>query len=176
MGGIAKGYASTRIAALLREMGIKSAIIDLGGNIQVVGTRGGAPWRIGIRDPRGSLQAPIMVLSALDTAIITSGGYERYKIIDGVRYSHFFDPRTGMPVRNSLLSATLVTPDGSAADALATAFMIMGPEAAMEFLRDKPEFGAVLILKDENTGGIKITATRNLKDKIRSSAAAVEFF
>ena len=175
LGGIAKGYASSKIAELLRGRGIDSALIDLGGNIQVVGTRGGAPWNIGVRDPLHPRQAPIAVLQASDTAIITSGGYERYKIIDGVRYSHFFDPRTGMPVQGDLLSATLVTPDGSAADALATAFMIMGSKGAMDFLREKPELGAILIR--QGTGdSAELLVTRNLKDKIRSSAVSVTFF
>ena len=166
---------SSRIAAFLSEKGIKSAIIDLGGNIQVIGTHEGNPWRIGVRDPLNPRQAPIMVLSATDTAIITSGGYERYKIIDGVRYSHFFDPRTGMPVKNDLLSATLITPDGSAADALATSFMIMGFDESVKFLKDNPQFNAVLIR--EGTGRrLEIFATRSLKDKILKSASDVNFF
>lgn len=175
MGGIAKGYASSRIAAFLSEKGIKSALIDLGGNIQVIGTRGGRPWNIGIRDPLNPRQAPVMAISAADTAIITSGGYERYKIIDGVRYSHFFDPRTGMPVKNDILSATLITPDGSAADALATAFMVMGFDESVKFLKDNPKFNAVLIR--EGTGRrMEIFATLGLKDKIFKSASDVNFF
>ncbi len=175
LGGIAKGYASSRIAEFLKARGVDSALIDLGGNIQVVGTRRGSPWNIGIRDPLHPRQAPVAVLSARDTAIITSGGYERYKVINGVRYSHFFDPRTGMPVQSDLLSATLVTPDGSVADALATAFMIMGSEGAIKFLRDNPELGAVLIRRGTGENA-ELLATRNLKDKIRQSSAEATFF
>ena len=166
LGGIAKGYASLRLARLMRERGVPSALIDLGGNIYVVGSQpGGLPWNIGIRDPKDTRGGAIAVLSVADTAVVTSGTYERFKLIDGVRYSHFFDPATGYPVRNSLLSATLVTPDGTLADALATAFMVMGTERTLEFLKDRPELGAILILDEDE--GVKILATRNLEGRLR---------
>lgn len=164
LGGIAKGYASSRAVELLRERGISSALLDLGGNIQVLGTNHGKPWNIGIRDPRG--RGVALVLSVSDTAVITSGSYERYKIVDGVRYSHLFDPRTGMPVRNGLLSATVVTPDGALADALATAFMVLGREGAAEFLRGHPELGAVLIA-EAGDGGMEVFATEGLRGRLR---------
>ena len=167
LGGIAKGYASLRLANLFRTRGVRSALIDLGGNIYVVGSQpGGLPWNIGIRDPKDTRGGAIAVLSVTDTAVVTSGTYERFKIIDGVRYSHFFDPATGYPVRNPLLSATLVTPDGTLADALATAFMVMGSDRASSFLADRPELGAILILEEDE--GVKILATRNLEGRLRT--------
>ncbi len=183
LGGIAKGYASSRLAHLLRDRGVDSALIDLGGNIYAVGSQpDGSPWNIGIRDPLDARGVPIAILSVRDTAVITSGTYERFKIIDGVRYSHFFNPATGYPVRNTLLSATLVTPDGTLADALATAFMVMGADRTSEFLKGRPDLGAILIL-DEHEGrggrnGLGILATRNLEGRLRTTDASlsVRFF
>lgn len=181
LGGIAKGYASTEIVKLLRERGLSSALVNLGGNVHVLGTNRGAPWNIGIRNPIDEAKDPIaLVLAIGDTerqgmAVVTSGGYERYRIVNGVRYSHFFDPRTGMPVQNDLLSATLVTPDGSLADALATAFMIMGPERSIQFLKTHPELGAVLICRDAK-GGLEILATESLRDQVRRSLVEVRYF
>lgn len=183
LGGIAKGYASLRLADLFREHGIASALLDLGGNIYAVGAQpDGAPWRIGIRNPLESGGAPIAILSAADTAVVTSGTYERFKIIDGVRYSHFFDPTTGYPVRNALLSATVVTPDGTLADALATAFMVMGPERSTKFLKDRPELGAILILNEgedeSDPKGLVVLASRNLEGRLRmrDPSTPLQFF
>ena len=181
LGGIAKGYASTLIVNLLRTRGIASALINLGGNVHVLGTKGGAPWNIGIRNPINETTDPIALVLAVGDperqgiAVVTSGGYERYRIVNGVRYSHFFDPRTGMPVNSDLLSATLVTPDGSMADALATAFMIMGSERAMTFLTAHPELGAVLIRRDASVS-LEILATENLRSMIRRAVAEVRYF
>lgn len=181
LGGIAKGYASTEIVKLLNARGISSALVNLGGNVHILGTKGGAPWNIGIRNPINETTDPIALVLAVGDperrgiAVVTSGGYERYRIVNGVRYSHFFDPRTGMPVQNDILSATLVTPDGSMADALATAFMIMGSERAMTFLAAHPGLGAVLIRRDVS-GGLEILATESLRDQVRRSLVEVRYF
>ncbi|MCR5347527.1 MAG: FAD:protein FMN transferase [Fretibacterium sp.] len=196
LGGIAKGYASTEIVKLLHARGMTSALVNLGGNVHVLGTKGGTPWNIGIRNPlTGDLGAALppelhslaktpvaLVLAAEDPerrglALITSGGYERYRIVNGVRYSHFFDPRTGMPVQNDLLSATVVSPDGAMADALATTFMIMGSERAMEFIQSSahPDLGAVLIRRSPEKG-FEILATENLRGSVRRSLTEVRYF
>lgn len=184
LGGIAKGYASARIAEGLSRRGVPAALIDLGGNVQLLGGRNGSPWNIGIRDPLSDGGGPLLALAVRDTAVITSGAYERYKVIDGVRYSHFFDPRTGHPVRNDMLSATLVTPDGALGDALATSFMIMGSARSMEFLRAHPELGAVLVRR---RGGlaveegltlrdVEVLVTENLRRCVSESRVVVEYF
>lgn len=184
LGGIAKGYASARIAEGLSQRGVPAALIDLGGNVQLLGDRNGSPWNIGIRDPLSDGGGPLLALAVRDTAVITSGAYERYKVIDGVRYSHFFDPRTGHPVRNDMLSATLVTPDGALGDALATSFMIMGSARSMEFLRAHPELGAVLVRR---RGGlaveegltlrdVEVLVTENLRRCVSESRAVVQYF
>ena len=95
LGGIAKGYASKKIADLFKEKGVTSGLIDLGGNIYTVGKKpDGSDWKIGIRNPLDPYGSPILALSANDSAVITSGGYERFKVVDGKRYTHFFDPKT----------------------------------------------------------------------------------
>ena len=177
LGGIAKGYASWRIAQLFTERGISSALIDLGGNIYALGSQPkGGPWNIGIRNPADPTSGPIAVLETKDASVITSGSYERYRIIDGKRYSHLFDPSTGYPVDNEMQSATIVSPNAALADALATAFMVMGPKRAADFMEKQmkkdPTFGAVLILKDprQESGAaehLSLIATSNLKDRLK---------
>lgn len=184
LSGIAKGYASARIAEGLSRRGVPAALIDLGGNVQLLGDRNGSPWNIGIRDPLSDGGGPLLALAVRDTAVITSGAYERYKVIDGVRYSHFFDPRTGRPVRNDMLSATLVTPDGALGDALATSFMIMGSARSMEFLRAHLELGAVLVRRRDGLAveegltlrDVEVLVTENLRRCVRESRAAVQYF
>ncbi len=162
LSGIAKGYASKKIADMFIKLGIKRASIDLGGNIQVIGDN----FNIGIRDPRyekgKNKSGVITAVKAANTAVITSGAYERYKIIDGVKYSHFFNPVDGMPVENAMLSATVITPDGALADALATAFMIMGRDKALEFLDKSPSGG-----EDENLKDIKAVLVVNENENIK---------
>ena len=123
LGGIAKGFASEKIAELFKNSGVKSALIDLGGNIYVTGKKleDNSEWNIGVRDPSAPYNSPALVLSVHDTSVITSGGYERFKIIDGKKYTHFFDSKTGKAITNDLLSATVITPDGSLADEIGRA-------------------------------------------------------
>ena len=179
LGGIVKGYAAERIADCFAAEQVKSALVDLGGCIYVLGTQpDGQSWNIGIRDPLNTQASPVAVIAAIDTSVITSGSYERFKMIDGKRYSHLFDPSTGYPIDNGMLSATVVTPDGSLADALATAFMVMGVDKALDILKGLPDVGAVMIYNTKakggdgglNTGEFNIIATSNLKDKLRPLA------
>ena len=158
LGGLAKGYASDRLAQFFRDNGVKSGLIDLGGNVYVVGKKqDGSNWRIGIRDPLDPRGMPGLVASVHDTSVITSGNYERFKVIDGKRYSHFFDPKTGESVNSDLLSVTIITPDGTLADGLATAFMIMDFDTSRKILQGLPEVGAVFITQSD------IRATKNLE-------------
>ncbi len=169
LGGIAKGYSSSAIAKFMKERGVKSAIIDLGGNIHTVGSKpDGTEWRIGIRNPLEPFGTPVLAVKVADKAVITSGNYERFKTVDGKKYSHFFDPSTGQSVMSELLSVSVITSDGSLADGLATAFMIMGVEKSLDVLRnmqDPP--GVVFITQSE------IIATSNLKDDLVKFSASV---
>ena len=127
LGSVAKGYAGQLAAQMLREHGVQSALLNLGGNVQTVGTKpDGSPWQIGIKDPQG--EDAMMVLSVEDQAVVTSGGYERYFEQDGQTYWHIMDPSTGHPADSGLISVTIVGDEGVVCDGLSTALFIMGLE------------------------------------------------
>lgn len=148
-GGIAKGYTSGRIADIYRECGVTSGLINLGGNVQVVGTKtDGSKWRVAVQSPETE-DDYLGILSTADRAIITSGGYERYFEQDGVKYHHIIDPSTGHPANNGLVSVTIVSVDGTLADGLSTSLFIMGKDKAAEYWRaHSDEFDT--ILEDED--------------------------
>lgn len=148
-GGIAKGYTSGRIADIYRKCGVTSGLINLGGNVQVVGTKtDGSKWRVAVQSPEAE-DDYLGILSIADRAVITSGGYERYFEQDGVKYHHIIDPSTGHPANNGLVSVTIVSADGTLADGLSTSLFIMGKDKAAEYWRaHSDEFDA--ILEDEN--------------------------
>jgi thiamine biosynthesis lipoprotein len=124
-GAIGKGYAANRAVAVLRALGATGGLVNAGGDIVAFGRQeDGNPWKIAIAHPLRPLQA-FAFLEVEDQAVVTSGDYERYVEIDGVRYAHIIDPRTGWPVRG-VRSVTVVCPDGELADALATATFVMG--------------------------------------------------
>lgn len=148
-GGIAKGYTSGRIADIYRECGVTSGLINLGGNVQVVGTKtDGSKWRVAVQSPEAE-DDYLGILSTADRAVITSGGYERYFEQDGVKYHHIIDPSTGHPANNGLVSVTIVSADGTLADGLSTSLFIMGKDKAAEYWRaHSDEFDT--ILEDED--------------------------
>lgn len=151
-GSVAKGYTGNRLVELLSKNGVTSAILNLGGNIHVLGTKpDGSAWHVAIAAPEGSGYAG--VLEVVDKAVITSGGYERYFEQDGIRYHHIIDPSTGYPANNGLLSVTIVGDDGAVCDALSTALFVMGLEKGTEFWRESNDFEAVFITSD----GIYVT-------------------
>ena len=154
LGSVAKGYTGDALAALLKQGGAASALLDLGGNIQAVGSKpDGSPWRVAIRDPAGD--GNIGVVEVADQAVVTSGGYERYFEEDGVRYWHIIDPATGWPARSGLTSVTVVGESGLLCDGLSTALFVMGREGALEHWRQHRDFEAVLVSED---GSVTITA------------------
>lgn len=153
-GAVAKGYAGEVLAQELREMGVKSATLTLGGNVQTIGSRPtGDPWRIGVQDPEGD--GYLMVLSLVDQAAVTSGGYQRYFEENGTRYWHIIDPDTAAPARSGLLSVTIVGDSGTQCDALSTALFVMGRTEAAQYWREHRDFEAVLVSGD---GSIAVTA------------------
>lgn len=160
LSAVAKGYASDRLAALLREGGVKSAIIDLGGNAYCVGAKDdGSDWRVGIRDP-GEGGALAAVVAVQDKAVVTSGAYvNRFTGADGKAYGHIFDPKTGRPAESGLLSATVIGPRGVQCDALSTALFVMGRKRAEAFLPTLVDMDAVLI--DDNGA---FWVTKGLRD------------
>lgn len=163
LGGIAKGYTSSRIMNIFKENGIKSGLVNLGGNVQTLGTKtDGSNWRVAVQSPDDT-EDYLGILAIQDKAVITSGGYERYFEQDGVTYHHIIDPKTGYPAENGLRSVTIVSDDGTLADGLSTSLFIMGEERAEEFWREHSEkFEAVLLTNDGTiyvTEGLKNSFT-----------------
>lgn len=164
-GGIAKGYTSARLMEIFRSHGISSGFVSLGGNVQTIGKKqDGTNWQIGIQDPDSGQGEVIAVVEVEDRAVITSGGYERYFEEDGNTYIHILDPRTGYPADGDLESVTVVSADGTLADALSTSLYLMGYEDAEEYWRaHREEFDMVLI-----TDQGEICVTEGLRDRFRS--------
>jgi thiamine biosynthesis lipoprotein len=144
LGGIAKGWALDRCAEALRARGIDSFLISAGGQMMLGGMRGDRPWRVGIRDPRGGPTDYFSRLELTDTSVGSSGDYERFFILDGVRYHHVLDPATGMPARG-LRGVTVICPDATLADALSTALMVMGPRVGLDLAERLDRVEAVLV-------------------------------
>lgn len=133
LAGIAKGYAVDRCTALLMERGVTSALVNLGGNIYALGAPPGKRgWAVGIREARGA-RSTVGVLLLKNAAVATSGNYENFAEIEGKRYGHIIDPRTGRTV-DHMLSVTVVAPTAIAADALSTGLFVMGTERGSELV------------------------------------------
>ncbi|MEM9171388.1 MAG: FAD:protein FMN transferase [Pseudomonadota bacterium] len=143
LGGIAKGYAVERAAAVLRDMGIQYASVSAGGDSRLIGDRRGQPWVVGIQDPRDEKQLAVR-LPLQDEAVSTSGDYERYFDEADVRYHHIISPRTGDSARE-VQSVTIIGPDTTMTDALSTSVFVMGVEAGLALIERMDGFDAVII-------------------------------
>ena len=158
LGSVAKGYAGQLAAQMLREHGVQSALLNLGGNVQTVGAKpDGSPWQIGIKEPQG--EDAMMVLSVEDQAVVTSGGYERYFEQDGQTYWHIMDPSTGHPADSGLISVTIVGDEGVICDGLSTALFVMGLEKAADLWAQSGDFEAVFV-----TASGEVYITEGLRD------------
>lgn len=156
LGAVAKGYTGDRLAQLMAELGVESAIFSLGGNVQAVGSKpDGSSWRVAIQDPDG--QGNLAIVEVTDKAVVTSGGYQRYFEQNGVTYWHILDPDTAAPARTGLKSVTVIGPEGLVCDGLSTALFVLGEEQGMSFWRDHPELGVELVFVRED-GSVAITA------------------
>lgn len=155
LGGIAQGYAADRAADILRQNHVRSAIIDVGGEIVTIGRApDNRPWRVGIKNPRGP--GIIENVELQDSAVSTSGDYEKFFVVDGIRYPHIIDPRTGMPARD-FASVTVFARDGAFCDALSTAAAAMGARRAVEFL---DSIGIKCIIYHEQNRGLERLSNR----------------
>lgn len=151
LGGIAKGFTSSRIMEIFKKDGVTCGMVSLGGNVHLLGTKqDGSAWRVGIQDPNNT-DDMLGVLQANDCAVITSGAYERNFEKDGVTYHHIIDPATGKPSNSGLTSVTIVSKDGTLADGLSTSLFVMGKDKAIAYWKQHAdEFDTILVDKDRN--------------------------
>ncbi len=149
LGAVAKGYATHQITQKLRGMGVVSALLSVGGNVEAIGLRGdGKPWRVGIQNPDiSSPQAYLHVMRLEDQALVTSGVYQRFYEVDGVRYHHIIHPDTWMP-EHDYLSVTVLAADGGTADAWSTAVFNMDLEEGQAFIESQENVEALWVLPD----------------------------
>lgn len=144
LGGIAKGYAVDRAAAVLRGRGLADFMVQAGGDLYVSGSKGPAPWMVGVRDPRGGPADVIARMPIRDHAFSTAGDYERSFILDGKRYHHIIDPKTGYPATASR-GVTVLAPSAFLADALDDAIFILGPKKGLALCARFPGTAALVI-------------------------------
>ncbi len=169
LGGIVKGYASDCLEKILKKENVKCAVINLGGNIYLHGQKtDGSPWLVGVKDPKNPEGNPAISLTGLkNTSIVTSGVYERFFSHNGKLFHHIIDPKTGEPSENGIVSVTVICPRSIFADALATAFLVMGADEAfkkIDILNYAQEFrgeNRPLLIAITETG--KIIASEELK-------------
>jgi thiamine biosynthesis lipoprotein len=164
LGGIAKGYAADRARDLLVKAGVREAVVNFGGTVHVIGMK----KEVGIQDPFSSRSAGAKIIGTLqirDQAVVTSGSSEQFCVINGKRYHHIIDPRTGAPSTSGLVAVTLVGKDAMELDALATGCFVLGVKKSMPILQ-KRGIGAIFIGED---GSVWIT--EDLKPKFRFAAS-----
>ena len=167
---IAKGYGTDMVARLLKERGVQSYMVEIGGEIVTKGVNAQrVPWKIGVTKPDddslsvgNELQT---ILNVTDKAMATSGNYRRFYYKGGKRFAHTIDPKTGYPVQHNILSATVLADNCATADAYATSFMVMGMEGAKRVLERHPELMAYLIY-DDGHGKNAVWFSPSLRDKI----------
>ena len=171
LGGIAKGYIADKVASYLEERGVTSAVVDLGGNIVVIGGKSGslvcgdsadseqmAPFNIGIADPTSKTGDLLGIMPCTDKTVVTSGTYERYFEKDGVKYHHILDPETGYPIDTDVLSVTIISDRGNSADCdgLSTTCLALGMEKGLELVKGLDGFEAIFV---DLNGNVEMTST-----------------
>jgi thiamine biosynthesis lipoprotein len=155
-GGIGKGYAAEKAKQVLQQLGVESGIVNAAGDLTAWGLQpNGEEWTIGIADPNAA-RNPFSYLSVTNTAIATSGNYEKYVMIGGKRYSHTIDPKTGLPV-TGIKSVTVICPNAEIADAMATPVMIMGISVGLGMVNQVKGL-ACIIVDDQD----KIHTSKNI--------------
>ncbi len=175
-GGIGQGYGADVLAGFLRQQGITDMLVEIGGEGMAMGInrQTGKPWQIGILDPNSTPDHLIfkVYVSLKDESFTTSGGYFNYREIDGKKYSHTIDPKSGYPVNNSLLSVSVFTKDATMADGWATALMVMGLEQARRVLNAHPELQAILMYTTDS-GNMEVYVTPGLSRRVQIKGASL---
>ena len=168
LGGIAKGYGVDRCAAVLRAAGLGNFMVQAGGDLFVAGRKGSASWMVGVRDPRGGPRDIIARMPIQDHAFSTAGDYERGFVLNGRRYHHIIDPKTGYPATASR-EVTIFAPNAFLADALDDSVFILGPKKGMELVDSYPDC-ATLIVDAQN----KVWISKSLEGKLQRTAAPTD--
>lgn len=149
LSGIAKGYGVDQVALLLERFGVMDYMVEIGGEIRVKGKNNqGQPWQIAVEKPTAEKRMIEKILAISDTGMATSGDYRNYFEVDGVRFSHTIDPRTGRPINHKLASVTVLSETSMEADGLATAFMVLGPDEGYKFA-ERNHIPAFFIIKSD---------------------------
>jgi len=171
LSAVAKGYAVDRVIELLNDQGAEDLFVEIGGEVSVSGSKAGQWWKVGIQMPDAATDS-VLVAHSLnvgggnDRSMATSGDYRNYFSVDGTRYSHTIDPRTGMPIEHSLASVTVVSEFCMAADAWATALNVLGPEEALRVAKSEG-LDVLLVARDEaEASGYQLTANGALSQYI----------
>jgi thiamine biosynthesis lipoprotein len=158
-GGIGKGYAADQAKKILQHLGIENGIVNAAGDLITWGSQpNGLPWTIGIADP-DQTSRPFSSLNISNMAIATSGNYEKFILVDGIRYSHTIDPKTGLPV-TGIKSVSIICPSAELADALATPVMVMGIKVGLNMINQLNNVACVIVSDDD-----KIYTSKNINIK-----------
>ena len=168
LGGIAKGYAVDRCAAVLRAQGFSDFMVQAGGDLFVAGSKGGASWMVGVRDPRGGPRDIIGRMPIKDHAFSTAGDYERSFVLGGRRYHHIIDPKTGYPATASR-EVTIYAPTAFLADALDDAVFILGPKKGLALVAGFPDCAALVV-----DAGNQVWMSKGLEGKLQRTAAPTD--
>jgi thiamine biosynthesis lipoprotein len=170
LGGIAKGYAVDEAVRVLRENGISSGFVNMGGDVYALGRKpDGSAWNVGIQNPEIGVGGVIAKIELVDQSIVTSGDYERYFIENDIHYHHILDPATGYPTSNELSSVTIISEKSIDGDALSTAVFVMGLEEGLSFIEGMENIEAVLVTK-----GKKVYTTSGMVGKVEILDASYE--
>ncbi len=166
LSSIAKGYGVDALAGLLRRLGHRDFLVEIGGEIFAAGRREGhTPWRIGINRPRvdAAFDAVYAIITLGNQGFATSGDYRNFFEVDGTRYSHVIDPRTGFPVSNGVVSVSIISPNCTMADGIATAVMVMGVKDGLEMI-DRLDGVEGLIVVEQNNGRLVDYLSKGFKE------------
>ena len=164
LGGIAKGYIADRLKEYLLSRQVKSALINLGGNVLCVGEKiNNTPFKIGVQKPFAQRGENLLTVSVKDKSVVSSGTYERYFEKDGVLYHHILNPQTGYPYENNLAAVTIISDHSADGDALSTACFALGLEKGLAFAESQSDVQAIFVTKDN-----EIYYTRDFESKVHA--------
>jgi FAD:protein FMN transferase len=171
---IAQGYSADVLCRYFKDLGMKSFLVEIGGEVRAIGNKNGEYWKIGIDKPKDNNMSPGSDLQAIvkikNEALATSGDYRKFYVENGIKYSHEIDPKTGYPAKNTLLSVSIIADDCATADGIATACMVMGKDKTIEFIKKNVHLEAYLVYSDED-GNFKTWITEKLRKNLTESSS-----